>query len=211
VVECASAYEDYLAERHKKLRENLRRAERTADARGGFAVEVVTAEVRWEQVRGELLSVYDAAEDASPKQHFLRGALADFTNELLGRAAREDRLRLFIGRMDGVATSFGIAFWSNGVLSYWMTRFDPRWRDYSTGTLILRDVIAYGFAQGATRVDLMLGEGPHKQRWSTSSYPTVSVLAASSRPLLTLGRTVLAGAAMAHGRRTPSAAGGPGR
>jgi CelD/BcsL family acetyltransferase involved in cellulose biosynthesis len=202
VVDCTTPFPEYLAGRHKKLRENLRRADRALAARGGFEVEVVTTENRWLEVRSEVLGVFDAAEQAQPRQHFLRGPLSAFTDEMLSRAAADGVLRVFLGRVEGKPTSFGIVFWKAGTLSYWLTRFDPRWRGESVGVLLQRAVIADGFDLGAHRIDLMLGDGPHKRRWSTGSYATVGVQTASSHPMLTLGRTVLAASAAVRRRRT---------
>jgi CelD/BcsL family acetyltransferase involved in cellulose biosynthesis len=203
-VSCETDFETYLDSRPKKLRENLRRAER-ALASGGrrHAVELVTTPDRWREVRPEVLSVFDAAEAAQPRHHMFRGPLAAFTDDFVASSATAGRLRLFVGRVDGTPVSFGIAFAAGQTLSYWVTRFDPGFAAASVGVLLLRAVIEHGFREGFARVDLLLGDQGHKRRWSTDSYETFTVLAASNRAVLLAGTASLAVAARARAARQP--------
>jgi CelD/BcsL family acetyltransferase involved in cellulose biosynthesis len=60
---------------------------------------------------------------------------------------------------------------------------------------MLREVVELGFREGFEQVDLLLGDQAHKRRWSTGSYDTLRVLAASNRTMLLTGRATLAAAA----------------
>jgi CelD/BcsL family acetyltransferase involved in cellulose biosynthesis len=195
VVSCGTSFDAYLAARSKKLRENLRRAERSLPPGRTHRVELITTESRWLEVRGEVMQVFDAAETAQPRQHLLRGALAPFTDDLLATSAAAGRLRLLVGRVDDAPASFGVAFAAGTTLSYWITRFDPTYAAASVGVLMLREIVALGFREGFDRVDLLLGDQAHKRRWSTDSYDTLRVLAASNPALLLTGRAALSAAA----------------
>lgn len=200
-VSCNTDFDTYFCARPKKLRENLRRAERTlAGAGQHHAIEVVTTPERWREVRPEVLHVFDAAEAAQPRQHMLRGPLAAFTEDFLASSAAAGRLRLFIGRVDATPVSFGIAFAGGTTLSYWITRFDPTFAAASVGVLLLRAIIEHGFRDGFGQVDLLLGDQRHKRRWSTDSYDTLTVLAGSNRAALVAGTTALATAARVRRR-----------
>ncbi len=202
IVSCATDFDAYFSARPKKLRENLRRAERTLAAAGQHhAVELVTTPDRWREVRPEVLRVFDAAESAQPRQHMLRGPLAPFTEDFLASSAGAGRLRLFVGRVDGAAVSFGIAFAAGTTLSYWVTRFDPAFASASVGVLLLRAIIEHGFVEGFGRVDLLLGDQGHKRRWSTDGYDTLTVLAGSNRAVLLAGTAALATAARVRARQ----------
>jgi len=202
VVDCSSSFDEYLGTRSKKLRENLRRAQRAVDSEGGYVIEVVSSSDRWQDVRREVLEIYNAAEVAQPRQHLFSGVIAGFAEELMTSSAEAGVLRLFVGRLSGRAASFGIAFQAGQALDYWVTRFHPDYAAESVGVLLQRAVIAYGFDHGVRQVDLMLGDGPHKRRWATDHYDTLNVLAASSRPVLALGRRALSGVASLRHRRT---------
>ena len=194
-VDCTTTYDTYMRSRPKKLRQNLRRAERAALADPPHTVELVTTLDRWLAVRREVIEIFDAAEGARPRLHLFRGPLGGFTDQLLATSAAAGRLRLFIGRVGDRPMSFGIAFAVRSTLSFWVTRFDPRGADGSVGVRLLKSVIEHGFREGFDCVDLLLGDQPHKRRWSTHSYGTLTVTAASSAPLLGAGRLVLATAA----------------
>lgn len=202
VVDCAGTFDDYLATRTKKVRENLRRAERTARSRGrAHAVETVATPERWTAVRHEILHVWDRAEAARPRQHLLRGRFAPFTDDLLASAATAGHLRLLVGRIDGAPVSFGVTFRTGGTLSYWVTRFDPAFAAAAVGVLMLREVIALGFREGCDQVDLLIGDTDLKRRWSTDGYETVSVIVGSSVSVLAAGRVALVAVARARSSR----------
>jgi CelD/BcsL family acetyltransferase involved in cellulose biosynthesis len=201
-VSCATDFDTYAATLPKKLRENLRRAERSlVDAGQQHTVELVTTADRFREVRPELLEVFDAAEAAQPRQHMLRGPLAAFTDDFLASSAAAGRLRLFVGRVDGAPVSFGIAFAAGTTLSYWVTRFHPGYASASVGVLLLRAIIEHGFKDGFDRVDLLLGDQRHKRRWCTDTYDTLTVLAASNRSVLLAGTASLATAARFRARQ----------
>ena len=192
-VDCTTSYESYLSARPKKLRENLRRGERSS---GGDAhVELVTTPERWHEVRREVIAVFDAAERARPRHHLFRSHLAPFTDELIESSAAAGGLRLFIGRVGDRPVSFGIAFAGGTTLGFWATRFDPEFTSGSVGVRLLHAVIEHGFIEGLRCVDLLLGDQPHKRRWATDSYDTLTVTAAATTPGLRLGNAVLDSAA----------------
>ncbi len=194
-VACSGDIETYLQTRPKKLRENLRRAERALAADDhSHEIELVTDAGRWREVRPEAIRVFDAAEAAQPRQPMFGGPFAGFTDDFLLTSAETGRLRLFLGRVDGEAVSLGIAFVVDGTLSYWITRFDPRFAHASVGVLLLRGIIAHGFEAGLDQVDLLLGDQGHKRRWSTGSYDTLTVLTASHPGVLRLGAAALTAA-----------------
>jgi CelD/BcsL family acetyltransferase involved in cellulose biosynthesis len=195
-IDCTMPFAEYMQDRTKKLRENLRRAERSVASRGGFEVEVVRTPEEWHKVRQEVSDVYDAAETAKPRQHLLRGALGRFTDDLIQGAAAAGVLRLYMVRVAGVAASFGVVFAAGTDHSYWLTRFHPDNAGESIGVLLQREVIAGGFAEGARRIDLMIGDQTHKRRWTTTSYGTGNVFAASTRPMLAFGKLALEGRAL---------------
>lgn len=191
VIELDRSVDDYLSSRTKSLRRALRVAEqRLAEAGTKHHTEVVTTPERVHAVLPEVVSVYDLAEKAAPRQHFLAGPLAGFTEELLHRTAEEGRLRLFLSRVDGVPVSFDIAFTAGSRLSVWVGRFHPGYAHVSPGHLSQRAIVRRAGHEGRTEIDLLLGDHAYKRRWSTSEYQTLEVNAAPSAVCLGAGRAV---------------------
>lgn len=203
-IDCAPGLDAYMATRSKKLRENLRRAERSLAAGGRrHEVELVTTADRWRAVRAEVDHVFTLAETANPRQHLLAGPLAAFTDDFLTGSADAGRLRLFIGRVDADPVSIGIAFRCGSTLSYWITRFDPDFAAHSAGILLLRSIVEHGFASECSQIDLLLGDQAHKGRWSTDAYPTLTVEAGANQAVLQAGTTTLGAATLARRLRPP--------
>jgi CelD/BcsL family acetyltransferase involved in cellulose biosynthesis len=204
VIELSGSADDYLRSRPKSLRRALRVAEqRLAEAGTKHHTEVVTTPERLDAVLPEVVSVYDLAEQATPRQHFLAGPLAAFTRELLHRSAEEARLRLFLSRVDGVPVSFDIAFAAECRLSVWVGRFHPGFAHVSPGHLSQRAIVQRAGCEGLTEIDLLLGDHAYKRRWSTSEYETLEVTAAPSTMSLWAGRAILSMREMA--RQAPKA------
>ena len=192
VIALKGSWDEYLKSRSKSLRRALRVGEqRLADEGSEHRTEVVTTPERLEAVLPEVKSVYDLAERAAPRQHFLAGPLAGFTRQLLGLAAEEDRLRLFVSRVDGKPVSFDMAFAAGRRLSVWVGRFDPAFAQLSPGHLSQRAIMERAFEEGHDEVDLLLGDHAYKRRWSTGEYETLSVYAASTGLGLGAGRALL--------------------
>lgn len=184
--------EGYLADRPKNLRRSLRRADERMDEEGRrHSVEVVAEFARVAQVLPELVDVYDDAERDRPRQHLLAGAWAPFTIDLLETAAAADRLRLFVGRIDGCPVSFDLGLLSGGRLEIWLGRYAPAWARFSPGHLSMRAVINYAAEAGVREIDLGLGDDPYKRLWCPERYTTVRVTAASSPAAMSLGAGVL--------------------
>ncbi len=205
VIRLEGTLDDYLAARPKSLRRALRVAgQHLAEKGAQHRTEVVTTPERLQAVLPEVRAVYDLAERSAPRQHFLAGSLAEFTSELLGAAAEQGRLRLFLSRVDGQPVSFDMAFATDGRLSIWVGRFDPAFAQLSPGHLSQLAIVERAFQEGLDEVDLLLGDHPYKRRWSTGNYETLEVHAARSGGCLAAGRAVLrAGARRRQGRHLP--------
>lgn len=187
----------------RKLRQNLARVDRfAAGAPRQLAVEVLTGANEVAAVVGELVEVHDRAEAMNPRQHFLAGPNRAFTEAALTASAASKRLGLVVVRLDGEAVGFHVCLRSGDTGWAWLARFAPPAADWAPGHLMLRAVLDWCVADGATRLDLQLGAEPYKLRWATGGYDTIGVLATPTGRAATgraaLGRAVVGGAELMH-------------
>lgn len=190
-IELEGTYEEYLQTRSKDLRKKLRRSRNRLGEGSDYHLEEIRGVTGLERVLPEISAVYDVAEAYEPRQHLMAGKIGEFTREYLRSSAADGTLRLYVGRVDGKAVSFDIAFSSCARLHLWAGRFDPDWSQISPGHLALADIIRYAYDDGFEEVDLLLGTHDYKMRWASKRYRTLEVIAAPSRCLLGRGRAVL--------------------
>lgn len=177
-------WEDYLQSRGKPLLRKLRRADQFLE-RDRLEAKVVVARDHREvaAVRQDVAAVFDAAEREWPRLHFFSEPYVGFMSEVLDRAAEESRLALYLLCLGGRPAATAVMFRSGTMLGYSGPRYDPAFRSYSPGHLVLRAVIEDACRQGLQEVDLLRGDAAYKREWATSSYETVAVTGSTSRRL----------------------------
>lgn len=164
----------------RKLRQNLARYDRQAE-RDGRKVTVDVHETGEDvtAVLADLTRVHDRAEAHRPKLHFLAGEWRAFTVAALAAAAAEERLAVFVLRVDDEPVGFHVVLTAGRVAYAWLARADPAAADFAPGHLMLRAVVGWAAERGLDTVDLQLGDDAYKLRWSSSTYDTLGVVAAA--------------------------------
>jgi alpha-maltose-1-phosphate synthase len=202
VVDLGGGADAVLAARPKRLRATLRRAEaRLSEAGWKHEVDLIADPDALEHALGEMRRVHDLADAGRSRQHLLAPPYDSFTVEMLRRAAREGRLRVFLGRVGSTVVSYDAAFVSGRRLEAWLGRVDPAYRDFAPGHLALRAIVRRAASEGLGAVDLGLGDDVYKRQWSKDGYDTLTVQAAASGPALAFGRAAAGAARTAHGVR----------
>jgi len=182
LVDIAGSWEDYWRSRREKFRDEIQRRRRVAEREKVPArVEIVVEPGDIEKRLPEMTAVFDAAERAQPKLHFLAGAYRPFTVDMLQRAAELSRLALFVLYFGDRPAATSFTFRSATRMSGGGSRFDPAFRKLSPGHLLWYAKLEYAFATGCTEFDLGAGDMPYKREWSTESYDTLDITAFSSR------------------------------
>ncbi len=180
-VRTSSSWDEFLQGRDGNLRRKLRRADQAAEREGlPLRVEIGERPEDVNRLLPDVDRIYEVAEREQPRLHFLAGELRAFTVEILREAARASRLALVVlyAGEEPVATAFG--FRSGDALCYSGPRFDPAYSRFSPGHLVLAALIEHAHRVGMAEVDLLLGDTRYKREWSTGSYETVRIEAASS-------------------------------
>jgi starch synthase len=174
--------ETLLAARERRnLRRSLSIGERQLRQDGlSHHVDILT---RWEQVPerlGEIQTILDAVERDRGRLNLFAPPWRRFTMALLCREAAAGRLAIFLGTIGGRPASVIFTLRAGRSLGYWVPRFDPAFERFRPGHLLLRELVAFAYADpGLDEVDLLLGDHEYKRRWSSSWYDTLRVEAAA--------------------------------
>ncbi len=168
----------------RRLRRTLSVATRRLEEAGlRHRVEVLTDLAGFEAVLPDITTVFDAAEEENSRQHLLREPWGDFTRGYLRAALPAGEAMVFVGYVDDQPVSFDLSLVADNVVHSWITRFDPAFASHSPGHLLKAAIMERAVADGRRRVDLLLGDGVHKQLWATGSYATLEVMSGSPAAL----------------------------
>lgn len=167
----------------RKLRNELRRRERRLADEGVVASEVSDGTADLDDRFAELLRLEalgwkgeggTAIASRPDTRAFYRG-VAEW-------AAARGWLRLPSVRLDDrpLAMRFGLE--AHGVFYSMKVGFDPAFRAFGPGVMLLRDVIRRSYEAGLERVELLGTIDPHKQQWSTGVRERIALQTFSPAP-----------------------------
>lgn len=183
VIDTTGSWEDYLVDRKKKFRANLKRADRRVEEHG-------KTEVARERVTTTL---FDALVDVERESWKWKAGTAMFRDprarKLLARVLLEDPVphELWTLRIAGDLAGFAIVFRSDSVRFYYLPSFRERYPD--CGTKLLADLTRASFGDEIVELDFLRGDEGYKLAW-THRERTVHQLAVAGRSLR--GRVALA-------------------
>ncbi len=194
-----TSVEEFLAAPQRSgLRKKLAKAHRSLPEEGlSMAVHTEPSDVEneWNALR----PLYDRAEVANPRLHLGRPPLQAFFDSALRDLAVEGQVAITTLSIGGERAAFDVYVLSGSTAFAILGRFDPNLRDHSPGQLLTERGVQWAIDAGYTTIDLQLGGDLYKQRWSTASYDTLDVVAATTAHRLARGRATLGAVEAAYG------------
>ena len=168
-VELPSSAESLPKQFPKKLRKDLRRAERELMNKGEYKMEIA-AQQNVDEFLHELFRLHGARWQSKNQTGVLNGkSLLKFHRESAPHLLKEGLLRLYLMRSGGTAIASYYVL-SKGVVDYaYLGGFDPAMEDFSPGKLALFNVMLDSIARGSEIVDFLRGEEPYKYQWRPMS------------------------------------------
>jgi len=151
----------------KGLAAELCRADRRLSREGTVTIEVAHGRERLDELLAEAFAVeasswkgeqHTAIQSQPPTRAFYTG---------VGHwAAGRGMLRLFFLRLDGRALAMLFALEDDGVCYLLKGGYDPLYRRYSPGKLLMRAAVAQALSSRLRRIELHGGDEPYKLRWA---------------------------------------------
>ena len=168
VLELKGSFEEWLATRSRKLREELRRTQRHLERDDG-RISMVQGDTATEKAVEAFIRLYAARWEKSGS------GFGPEVGRMLIDATRERSTNGDIGvwtlEVDGQIGGVNIALSAGEETLGFRSAFDPRYSKLGPGPLMLQAVIADAFARGARRLDLGVGAEPFKLRFATADAP----------------------------------------
>jgi CelD/BcsL family acetyltransferase involved in cellulose biosynthesis len=159
---------DYEHRLGRELRHVLRRRWRRLREEGDAAVEIVEGGDGLQAFLEEGFAVEASgwkgaagtAVTSQPEVHRFMTEIADW-------AAERGTLRLAFLRLAGHPLAFEFSLEEDGILYTLKTGYDPAFRKFGPGTLVLHSIIERAFSAGLRRVELLGADSPDKRVWAT--------------------------------------------
>jgi len=168
VLELEGSFEEWLASRSRKLREELRRTSRHLESNDG-TILMAQGDVAVREALEAFIRLYASRweRNRSGFGQEIEEMLIDATRSLAARG----EIDIWTLRADGQIRGVNIVLTAGGELMGFRSAFDPRLSKLGPGLLMLRTVIEEAFASGARRLDLGVGAEPYKLRLATGDAP----------------------------------------
>jgi CelD/BcsL family acetyltransferase involved in cellulose biosynthesis len=173
-VDIAGNWEAYRAGLSRNARQNLTRNLRRLRACGTVTLDVSDGSDRLDELLGEAFRLEAASWKGSRRTAIVsHSATRRFYDDVAHWAARRGWLRLVFLRVDGRAVAFHYALEEGRVYYPLKGGYDPAFRQFSPGTLIIQLTLERAFADGLARYELLGGAEPYKLTWTSSCRDSV--------------------------------------
>jgi len=168
------SYDDYLGELSANERSNIRRRRRKLiEGRGA-----VYTDFRSDDAQRVLHTLFELHQRRAAEKNidssFGRDGVFAFHRDLLNRL---DRNRVWLRglRQNNEIIAVFYGFVAGGRISYYQLGYDPRWADFSPGSVLLQETIREAFDGGLTEYNFLQGEEEFKYRWTRQARPLYAV------------------------------------
>ena len=158
------SFEDFLTERPKDLRRNLRRYREKAEALGKVRFAVAR------EADPDLLDALIALHAARWQRSGQAGTIesnhaAEFLRATAGIFARRDWLRIFTVEFQARIAAIVLAFRNQSTIFSYLSAYDPEYEKFGFGRELLLQALQYAHGHGHTCWNFLRGEEPYKFSW----------------------------------------------
>jgi len=168
------SWESYLMDLGPRHRYNFRRRLRNLHRDHAVRFESVDCEGARQQALKHLVSLHLLRWRARGGSNaFDDPRLLAFHDELSRLALDRGWLRLFVLRLDGAAAAAFYGFRYGRTFHFYQSGFDPAFRRYSVGLVMMGLTIQKAIEEGAGEYDLLHGREAYKFLWATRVCPLV--------------------------------------
>ncbi len=195
-VELRGDWDGFQAQLPSRLRTNTARRWRNLSREGTLEVVFADGRDRLDELLGEGFAVEGSGwKDEAGTAIASQPRTERFYRDVASWAAGRGWLRLAFMRLDGRCIAFDFSIAQGGSLYSLKGGFDPAYRRFAPGTLLMREAIARAFAERLATFEFLGADDPHKLAWSETVRERVRLQAF---PATVVGRAGLATLAYAR-------------
>jgi CelD/BcsL family acetyltransferase involved in cellulose biosynthesis len=182
-VQIAGGWEDYLQALPRRMRSELRRRRRRLEERGELALDIATGDDGLDGLLDEGFAVETSGWKADAGTAILsRPDTLAFYTDVARWAAQRGSLRLAFLRLDGRPLAFHFTIEENGVAYQLKGGYDPAFREFAPGMLLIHDMLAWAFARGLHTYEFLGAEEDFKLGWTSGVRDRLAIQAFPRSP-----------------------------
>lgn len=165
------SWAEYEARRGARRRDGLHRKLRSLEQRGNVSLEIISGGERLTEALQKAFAIEALAwKGAHGTAIQSRPETVYFYTSVARWAAASGRLRLFFLCLDREPLAMLYALEQRGVCHLLKCGYDPRYRRFSPGGLLMRSVLEHCFARGLQRVEFLGDAEPYKLCWTSEMH-----------------------------------------
>lgn len=180
-------FDAYFEARSSRMRKEIRRRSRLLDARGKVEFKVHGPE-NLDTILGWLPAFEEARLQRYTEAALPNGYLRDLVTEGLAAGL----ICASSLSLDGKEISWDIGLWQGGVFYAYLGSFDQAYSELSPASIHMMELVRWLYANGATKLDFLIGQEPYKANWTDGQEQAIRGLAVQSKAPTSAARFVLA-------------------
>lgn len=158
---------EYMARFGSKTRYNLNREKKTLFEKFGVTFERARTQGDVDTGMGALFDLHGARiADKGIRSTFSGEKIREFHRSIAKTFFELGWLRLYFLRKDQLVISVAYGFLFKDRFYYYQTGFDPLWKKYSVGKLLILRIIEDLYVEGTLEFDFLGGEDDYKNFWA---------------------------------------------
>jgi CelD/BcsL family acetyltransferase involved in cellulose biosynthesis len=176
-------WDDFYKKQHsRKFRYNLRRSKRKLEELGKLEFKKLETQSEIEQYLPEVFKVHHMRwRGYYIGSKFSTSSGQKFYTEIAKDYLAKGWLKLTVMLLNGRVIAYSYSFFWNGRYFFYNPAFDPRYSQYSPGTLLLLFLLEDSFDSGICEFDFGKGELSYKHHWGTDSRQSKRIIFASPK------------------------------
>lgn len=164
------SWESYVETLRASQRTRCRRYLNTLQQKFDVSFTPVATEAQRQEVLSALMEFHDQRwTSRGGSTAFQTAALRAFHHDVTARALHGGWLGLYALRLNGTIAAVTYCLRANGKFYLYQHGFNPRFRQFSVGAVVLGLTIRTAIEEGASEFDMLYGEEPYKALWASET------------------------------------------
>jgi CelD/BcsL family acetyltransferase involved in cellulose biosynthesis len=169
-IQVPASLEDHLKQVKKNLRQNVRRAYKSAEQMGGLDLRKISGSQSVERLFDTYVELsVDSYSSRSLSSTFENERLCAFFKDLFVRLDRAGSLDAYALYLAGELLAIGFGYSVKCNLNYILTTFNKKYTELNPGHLLMAELLKVAVSRNSPVMDLFTGKQLHKTQWTSDS------------------------------------------
>lgn len=171
------SFDDYYQERPSRLKNTIKRKIKKLNKECEYSIQIYTTTDKLDELISDFERIYQLSwKQDEPYPNFVQG--------LIYKYAKKNQLRFGFLYVNGQAVASQIWFVTHGTVSIFKLAYDPSYKQYSTGSILTKELMRYVFENDKiTSIDYLTGDDAYKRDWMSERNERIGLIGYNRRTL----------------------------